>query len=221
MNPPDDIWSDPQAAETYDRWYDESRGHRLFTVELACLRPLVDNDASGWIEIGVGSGRFAAALGIPLGIDRSPAMVALATRRGIDAAIAEASAIPVAKGSADGVLMVMTACLIENMDPVLVEIRRVLKPEGRLVIGEVHGDGALSARYDAKRAAGDPWYRGLILRDAATWQALMGKAGWTRLAAVSGLYGDPTVDTVDDRIAMNVDVEAGFLVMAWSPASER
>ncbi|MFW5750786.1 MAG: class I SAM-dependent methyltransferase, partial [Planctomycetota bacterium] len=194
MPPSEDIYSDPAAVTAYDRWYDEARGHHLFTAELACLRPLVDADTSSWIEIGVGSGRFAAALGIPAGIDRSPAMIALARRQGIEATVAAADAIPEDDESVGGVLMVMTACFIADMDPVLAEIRRVLAPEGRLVLAEVNAAGPLGRRYAARRAAGDPWYRGLVLRDAATWGELMDRAGWSRCAALSGLYGDPKAD---------------------------
>lgn len=46
------------AAE-YDQWFDSERGSRIFSLELDCLRQAVDTANGHWLEVGVGSGRFA------------------------------------------------------------------------------------------------------------------------------------------------------------------
>lgn len=52
-------------ARKYDTWYDAEPGRTLFAMEVDCLRPFIDGDRP-WLEVGVGSGRFARALGIIL-----------------------------------------------------------------------------------------------------------------------------------------------------------
>ena len=51
-------------AEPYDAWYDTESGRVLFDLELGALRPLLAGTAGPRLEVGVGSGRFAAALGL-------------------------------------------------------------------------------------------------------------------------------------------------------------
>jgi ubiquinone/menaquinone biosynthesis C-methylase UbiE len=67
----------------------------------------------------------------------------------------DATALPYADGSIDAV--VLTAVLGEIPDPVaaLREIRRVLAPEGRLVVGELFGDPHFTTRAALERQAGE------------------------------------------------------------------
>lgn len=101
------------------------------------------------LEIGIGSG-----LNIPLydprrvehlwGLDPSAEMWAIAQKNAaahhLDAEFlqAGADAIPLDSGSADTVVMTYTLCTIPEIAPALSEIRRVLKPGGKLLFSE-HG----------------------------------------------------------------------------------
>lgn len=106
--------------------------------------------ASGRVlEIGVGSG-----LNIPLydpgrvehlwGLDPSAEMWAIAQKNARDHHLeaefiqAGAESIPLADGAADTVVMTYTLCTVPEAAEALAEIRRVLKPGGRLLICE-HG----------------------------------------------------------------------------------
>jgi len=62
---------DPMA-DAYDRWYDTPKGKAIFQAELKCLRSLHEKSPGRWLEVGVGTGRFACSLGIAEGIDPSP-----------------------------------------------------------------------------------------------------------------------------------------------------
>jgi SAM-dependent methyltransferase len=101
------------------------------------------------LEIGIGSGLnlpyYAAGRVEHLwGLDPSPETWALhgqgqdARGFGIDFLQASAEAIPLEDASADSVLMTYTLCSIAGIEPALAEIRRVLKPGGRLIFCE-HG----------------------------------------------------------------------------------
>jgi SAM-dependent methyltransferase len=61
----------------YEAWF--ARHPAAYVSELLALRPFVPLAGRG-LEIGVGTGRFAAPLGVAVGLDPSPAMLAQARR---------------------------------------------------------------------------------------------------------------------------------------------
>src|SRR3972149_5335474 len=48
-----------EYAERYDAWYDSPKGRALLGTEVACLRPLLSQFPQPYLEVGVGTGRFA------------------------------------------------------------------------------------------------------------------------------------------------------------------
>ena len=70
-------------AERYDAWFDTPHGRVLFENELAAIRSLWRDEFQPALEIGVGTGRFAAALGIEHGVDPAAGALRLATARRI------------------------------------------------------------------------------------------------------------------------------------------
>jgi len=70
-----------RLAAGYDAWYDGPAGPAVFPSEVACLRPLLRGLPRPWAEVGVGSGRFAAALGVDAGLDPAAMPLALARSR--------------------------------------------------------------------------------------------------------------------------------------------
>jgi ubiquinone/menaquinone biosynthesis C-methylase UbiE len=105
--------------------------------------------ASGRVlEVGAGSGLnfpfYGKQVEIIFGIDPSPRLLAIARRRaaasGIhaDLLLGSATAIPLADNTVDTVVMTWTLCSIPDPLVALREMRRVLKPGGRLLFVE-HG----------------------------------------------------------------------------------
>lgn len=70
-------------AEEYDSWFDKD-GRLIFETELLALKKVLQFLPKPWLEIGVGSGRFAQALGIEVGIDPSKRLLEIAKRRGVE-----------------------------------------------------------------------------------------------------------------------------------------
>ncbi|WP_153111260.1 class I SAM-dependent methyltransferase [Propionivibrio limicola] len=145
----------PRAAtfeahhERYEAWF--GRHEAAYVSELLALRPFLPWEGLG-LEIGVGSGRFAAPLGVQVGVDPAAAMLALAAARGIAAVQGVAEDLPFQADAFDHVLVVTTLCFVDSPERMLVEARRVLRPGGRLVIGFVDRDSALGLDYRAHQA---------------------------------------------------------------------
>lgn len=95
------------------------------------------------LDIGCGDGALAAILrerGADVaGIDADPLMIEAARRRLPDAdfRVADAVSLPFPDGSFDLAFLVTVLCLAGNRGAILREAARVLKPGGRLVVGEL------------------------------------------------------------------------------------
>jgi ubiquinone/menaquinone biosynthesis C-methylase UbiE len=100
------------------------------------------------LEIGIGSGLNLASyhpdIETVCGVDPSAELLAKASERvanvGFPVRLLEASSenLPLEDRSFDTVVMTFTLCSIPDADTALLEIRRVLKPEGQLLFAE-HG----------------------------------------------------------------------------------
>ena len=130
--------------ERYEAWF--GKHEAAYISELLALRPFVPWEGRG-IEIGVGSGRFAAPLGVQVGLDPSAAMLAYAAARKIEVVEGTAEDLPFAAGSFDHALVVTTICFVDSPAEMLAEAHRVLKPGGRLVIGFIDRESALGQDY--------------------------------------------------------------------------
>lgn len=145
-------------VERYDAWYDSPTGRAVFPAEVACLAPLLRGLPQPWLEIGVGGGRFAQALGVGYGIDPARAPLLLAAARGILPVQAVGERLPLRRGCCGGVLVVVTLCFADDPGALLVEARRVLGEGGGVVVGEVFADSPLGRHYRDQGAEGHPFY---------------------------------------------------------------
>jgi ubiquinone/menaquinone biosynthesis C-methylase UbiE len=147
-----------RLADRYDAWFDTARGKAIFRAEVECVRALLPTDMSGWVEVGVGTGRFAAALGVPEGLDPSAAMLERAKQRGITVRVARAQELPYPSASLAGIVLVVTLCFLDDPAEALRECARVLEPGGRLLVGIVPADSPWGEFYRKKGEQGHPFY---------------------------------------------------------------
>ena len=87
-----------EHAERYDAWFESARGRTLFESEVRCLRRLSNGLPRPWLEVGVGTGRFAQALGVDVGVDPALRALRLAAQRGVQVVTALGEAIPLRIG---------------------------------------------------------------------------------------------------------------------------
>jgi SAM-dependent methyltransferase len=155
--------------ERYEAWF--GKHEPAYLSELLALRPFVPWEGRG-LEVGVGTGRFAAPLGVKVGLDPSPAMLAYASTRGIEVVKGVAEDLPFPDGDFDHALVVTTICFVDSPTAMLLEIRRVLRPGGCLVVGFIDRESALGQVY-VKRQAQSVFYREATFYSAAEVEQLL------------------------------------------------
>jgi len=165
-------------AQRYEAWFE--RHDAAYMSELLALRPFVPLTGRG-LEIGVGSGRFAAPLGVQVGIDPSRAMLARARARGVEVFAGIAEHLPFADDSFDHALVVTTLCFVDSPEAMLAQARRVLRPGGVLVMGFIDRDSALGRRYESHREA-SVFYRDATFHSASEVERLVIDAGFSILS---------------------------------------
>ena len=199
-------------AETYDRWYDSTEGRAIFNAELACLRSLCDPPRGRWLEVGAGTGRFASMLGIAEGIDSSPRMLEIAGGRGVKTYTGRAEALPFLDGSFDGVLAALALCFVDDSGQALRECCRVLRPEGKLLIGTIPAESPRGRAYERKKAEGHPVYSLATFLSSSGIIALTESTGFSLLSAASTLLWEPEDPAdIEPRVEAGIIPEAGFL----------
>ncbi|MFB6124893.1 MAG: class I SAM-dependent methyltransferase [Halanaeroarchaeum sp.] len=144
-----------RQPDRYEDWFDHHGA--AYRSELRALDRFVNSGAVG-LEIGVGSGRFAAPLGIGVGVDPSPAMLRRARDRGIEVVRGTAEDLPVAANSIDVALLVTAICFVSDLDATFAEAARVLREDGRLVLGYVDRESDIGREYQASKDE-NPFYR--------------------------------------------------------------
>ena len=77
------------------------------------------------VEIGVGSGRFAAPLNIKIGVDPSKEMGKIAKKRGINIITGVAESLPLYDSQFDFVMMVTTICFLDDIEKAFNEAYRI------------------------------------------------------------------------------------------------
>lgn len=123
-----------EHTERYEDWFEDHPW--VYQAELRAVKSLLPANGHG-VEIGVGSGRFAAPLGIKTGVEPSPRMGKIAKEQGIRVLDGVAENLPFGDAEFDFVLMVTVICFVDDIDLSIKEAARILKPGGHLLVGFV------------------------------------------------------------------------------------
>lgn len=175
---PQDVFE--RHAGAYDDWYVEHR--EVYRAELERIRQVLPAPDARTVEIGAGSGRFAAPLGIPVGIEPSLALCRIARRRGVDVVRGTGECLPLRDNACSAVLMVTVICFFDDPAVACAEAYRVLAPGGVLVAGFLERTGRLIQAF----LHGEPGHRFLAagtFYSSAEVQALLAAAGFAIVSA--------------------------------------
>jgi len=168
----------------YDLWFE--RHTAAYHSELLAVRALLPWRGLG-LSIGVGSGRFAAPLGVQFGLDPVSAMLDYAMKRGIIAVQGTAEALPFRNGSFDYILSITTICFVDDVIAMLYEAKRVLKQGGILVLGFIDRETKLGERY-LRHQADNVFYREATFYSAAEVERLLSETGFIEPCWVQTLF---------------------------------
>ena len=165
--------SDSSAVD-YDQWFD--RHPALFQNEYKALRKAIPAEGIG-IEIGAGTGRFAALLNIPVGVEPAGTMAQIALSRGIIVINAKAEALPFYDGSFDYAIMITAVCFLNDIPKAFAEAYRIIKEKGFFIVDMIDKISAMGRQYEAKKAA-SPWYKDAHFHTVPEITDMMHQAGF-------------------------------------------
>lgn len=186
-------------AEQYDQWFYEHAA--LYRAELTAVAELLGPvqatagpEAEG-LEIGVGTGRFAAPLGISHGLEPAPRMAQLARARGIDVVPGFAEDLPFDTGRFAYTAFLTSLCFVTAPARALREARRVTVGGGAVLVAYLNRAGPAGQELAARQAE-DPYYCHAHLMTTRELEALLREAGFTpedSRQVLAGPDGSPVV----------------------------
>jgi len=199
-------------APEYDDWFDKD-GKLIFFTEVQAFKTLLPDLPGPWLEIGVGSGRFAQALGIETGIDPSITFVEMAKRRGINASQGRGEQKLFEDGRFGTVFLIVTLCFLDSPLDVLNEANRILAPGGKLVLGLVLKESPWGKFYQQMKEEGHRFYKYATFYSYEEVTELLLQAGFQIEKTLSTLFQQPDVVKDVEEPVEGYSAEAGFTII--------
>ena len=178
----------------YDAWFD--RYPNVYESELLAIRVVLPPPGE-WIEIGVGSGRFASRLGIPIGIEPAEGIATLARQRGIEVIRGKAEALPLEEASVDAAFLITTLCFVDDIDRTFREVARVLRIGGHAIVAHIPRESRFGELYSGAPSKDRFFSRATLHTTRETCDAIEA-AGLRIEQTMQTLTGSP--DRANDRI---------------------
>jgi SAM-dependent methyltransferase len=199
-------------ASDYDAWFEEE-GRLIFASEVEALRQALPLLPKPWIEVGVGSGRFAQALGIDIGLDPSSKLLEMARNRGISVFLGKGEEMPFQDGVYGTAFFVVTLCFVDAPKGTLGEAARLLKSQGKVVLGLVLKESPWGQLYQGKKEMGHRFYRHATFYSFAEVGMLLKQADFSVEQITSTLFQHPGEVNHIELPRQGFSVDAGFTVI--------
>lgn len=211
---PNDLSENPfdELFSAYDAWF-EGEGKLTFSIEAQAIEQLLPELPEPRLEIGVGSGRFAQALGIGLGLDPSVKLLEIAQSRGVSTFLGEGERAPFADGSFSSVFLIVTLCFVNSPLAVLSEAYRVLTDNGKVLVGMVLRDSPWGRYYSQKAAEGHRFYRHARFYSYDEVVKFLEQSGFEIKEVVSTLFQVPGEVSQMESPRSGYSPDAGFTVI--------
>ena len=201
-------------AKRYDAWYDKPFGKSAFNLEKACIESLCKNLRQPFLEVGVGTGRFAQALTIEYGIDISTGVLELATKREIIVVKGKGESLPFADSFFGGVFIVVTLCFADKPVKILKEASRVLKADSAVILGLILKESPWASFYREKGEAGNIFYKIATFYSFEELKTMGKKAGLEIVKISSTMFQAPSESLLRFEHPKNgYCKEAGFVAV--------
>ncbi len=176
------------APDSYSEWRSSEIGATTERLERRLILELAGGVVGRTVlDVGCGDGDFAVELArrgaSVTAIDASPEMIGAAMRRAaqqsvaVTLGVATAQQLPFAAEQFDLVTAITILCFVDDPSSVFREIARVLRPGGRLVIGELGKWSTWAAGRRLRAWLGSPLWRRGRFRTVSELRGLAEKGG--------------------------------------------
>ena len=199
-------------VSSYDAWF-ENEGKLIFDIEVSAFQKVTPQLPRPWLEVGVGSGRFAQALGIETGIDPSVKLLEIAKKRGITVFKTRGEEKFFDAETFGTVFLIVTLCFVDSPLDVLREAYRVLKEEGKIVLGLVLQDSPWGQYYLMKKEQGHRFYKHATFYRYQEVVQFLEQSGFAVEKVLSTLFQRPNEVTGMESPGEGFCHEAGFTVV--------
>ena len=180
----------------YETWF--ANNPLVYQAELNAVQSLLPPGDIG-IEIGVGTGRFAARLGIAFGLEPSPRMRSVAAQRGIQLLSGVAEDLPLQSDFFDFALMVTTVCFLDNPYKAFREVHRILKKDGCFLVAFVDRNSPLGQLYEANKEE-NVFYRDATFYATKEIIEIMELSGFSRFTCQQTLFHGLAETSLDEPV---------------------
>lgn len=226
------------GPEVYARWRASDLGATTERLERQLILELLgDVSSCRVLDVGCGDGELAVELAkrgaIVTGIDTSAAMIAAAKDRAkrhnvsVTFEAEAAEHLPFAAEHFDVVTVITVLCFVDDPNPVFREIARVLRPGGRLVVGELGKWSTWAAGRRIRALLGSGLWRLARFRTVGELRTCAERAGLT-VESVRGAIFYPKatlaarlLSPVDPMLGRLTTVGAAFVAMSAAKPAAR
>lgn len=194
-------------ANHYDRWFDENRS--VYEAELRAVKSFIPENPRG-LEIGVGTGRFAARLRIRIGIEPVESMRIITQKRNITVLGGLAEYLPFKDSFFDLVMMVTVVCFVSDIYKTFREAFRVLSNDGSIVIGMIDRSSPLGRTY-LKQKQKSLFYKQAAFYSVDEMLKIMKQTGFDNFSFRQTIFGD--ISKISDSETVRTGYGTGLFVV--------
>jgi SAM-dependent methyltransferase len=199
-------------ASHYDAWF-EKEGRLIFASEVEALRKVLPLLPKPWIEVGVGSGRFAQALGADIGLDPSSKLLEMARYRGVSVLLGRSEGMPFKNGVFGTIFIIVTLCFVDSPRKTLGEAARLLRNGGKVVLGMVLRDSPWGQLYQTKKETGHRFYKYARFYDYDEIEMFLRQTDFSIEKVISTLFQRPGGVNHIELPRQGFSADAGFTVI--------
>lgn len=175
-----------EHIDTYENWFREHP--KILETEALAFRSLLTVGNLHGIEVGMGAGHLAKAMGIQEGVEPSEVLRKEAIRKGLEVSDGRAEDLPFKDLKFDFVIIGTALHYFEDLDKAFSEAFRVLKQNGILILGFLDASGEIGKVHMENRLK-SIFYRDAKFYNLKTIKRKLLTSGFKSLEEFQTLFG--------------------------------